>query len=69
MKTVYEVKKVDLSKVRNVDDYWERVNNAPIHYCNGTKELWEYCGGKLHRQRAGYSGIKGNIEYVAVRTR
>ena len=29
------------------------------------KELKEYCGGSLHRQRNGYAGINGNIEYVA----
>ena len=61
----YRVKKIDLSKVKNMDDYWKTVQNASVHYCKGLMELRDYCGGKLHRQRCGYSGINGNIEYVA----
>ena len=63
--TKYRVKKIDLTKAKNVDEYWVLVKNAPIKYCNGIAELREYCGGRLHRQRNGYSGINGNIEYVA----
>jgi hypothetical protein len=63
----YAVKKINLEKVKNVDDYWNQVNNATIKYCNGMEELKQYCGGKLHRQRHGYSGINGNIEYIAER--
>ena len=63
--TQYRVKKIDLTKAKNVDEYWVLVENAPIKYCNGIAELREYCGGHLHRQRNGYSGINGNIEYVA----
>ena len=67
--TTYEVKKINLSKVKNLDDYWREVKYAPVHYCKGVKELREYCGGKLHRQRCGYSGINGNIEYVAIKVK
>ena len=63
----YKVKKINLDKVDNLDDYWNEVKNASVKYCNGIKELTEYCGGKLHRQRNGYSGIIGNIEYVVER--
>ena len=63
--TQYRVKRIDLSNVKTMDDYWNAVNNAPIKYCNGIAELREYCGGQLHRHRHGYSGINGNIEYVA----
>ena len=69
------VKAVDSSRIRcevsvfvkNVDEYWNEVNKASIKYCNGIKELREYCGGNLHRQRNGFAGINGNIEYVAER--
>lgn len=61
----YKVKRINISKIKNVDEYWEAVNKATIHYCNGLKELREYCGGKLHRQRNGYTGTNGNIEYIA----
>lgn len=61
----YRVKRINISKIKDINDYWNAVKNATIHYCNGIEELREYCGGKLHRQRNGYSGINGNIEYVA----
>ena len=63
--TQYRVKRINLTNIKTSEDYWKAVQNATIHYCNGIKELAEYCGGKLHRQRNGYSGINGNIEYVA----
>ena len=63
----YEVKKIDMSKVKTMDEYWAGVRSAPVHYCKGLKELREYCGGKLHRERHGYAGVNGSIEYVAVR--
>ena len=63
----YKVKKINLSKVNNLDEYWDAVNKAQIKYCKGLKEVKEYCGGKLHRERNGYSGIIGDIEYVAIR--
>ena len=63
----YMVKKVDMSNVKNVDDYIKASNNATIKYCNGLNEVTEYCGGKLHRCRNGYAGFIGDIEYVAVK--
>ena len=63
----YAVKKINLSKINNLDEYWNAVNRAQIKYCKGLKEVKEYCGGKLHRERCGYAGIIGNIEYVAIR--
>ena len=63
--TKYMVKKINTSNVTDVKEYWEAVKQATIHYCNGLSELKEYCGGSLHRQRNGYSGTDGDIEYVA----
>ena len=65
--TTYRVKKINLDTAKTIEDYWKAVNAASIHYCNGLKELREFCGGRLHRGRKGYSGINGNIEYVAER--
>ena len=67
--TEYRVKRINLNNVQNTNDYWNAVNNATIHYCKGLKAVTEYCGGKLHRQRNGYAGINGNIEYVAEKIR
>lgn len=65
--TTYRVKKINLDTAKTIEGYWKAINAASIHYCNGLKELREFCGGKLHRRRNGYSGINGNIEYVAER--
>lgn len=65
MKNQYAVRRITLKPNMTMDEYWEAINNASIKYCNGLDEVWAYCGGKLHRQRHGYSGINGNIEYVA----
>lgn len=63
----YRVQKINLSYVKTMDEYYHAVNEAEIRYCNGLKEVEAYCGGKLHRQRNGYAGSNGNIEYVAER--
>ena len=63
--TQYRVKRINLKHVNTLDEYWKAVNAATVHYCNGLQELRDYCGGRLHRQRAGYAGINGDIEYVA----
>ena len=63
----YMVKKIDMSNVKNVDDYIKASSDATIKYCNSFKEVTEYCGGRLHRGRYGYSGINGDIEYTAVK--
>lgn len=65
MKTQYRVKRIILKPNMTIDDYWKAINEASVKYCNGIDELRRYCGGSLHKQRCGYSGINGNIEYVA----
>ena len=65
MKTQYKVVKIDLSKVNNHEDYWNEYNKSEVKYCNGLDEVTQYCGGKLKKERCGYSGIIGNIQYVA----
>ena len=64
----YVVKRIDLSKVNTTEEYWDAVKRGQVHYCNGLKEVWEFCGGRLHRERHGYAGRIGNIEYVAVKS-
>lgn len=63
----YRVKKINLTSVKTPDEYWEAVQKATVHYCHGLKELQAFCGGRLHRQRNGYAGANGQIEYVAER--
>lgn len=70
MKAIYEVKRIVLKPNMTVDEYWNAVKKATIKYCDGLDEVRKYCGGKLHRQRGGgYSGVNGNVEYVAMRVK
>ena len=63
--TVYAVKKIELKPGMTFTDRIVAFETAEKTYCKGMKEVEQYCGGKLHRGRAGYGGIKGNTEYVA----
>ena len=67
--TEYRVKKINLKNVNTLDEYWQAVNSAPVHYCKGIEELRAYCGGYLHRHRAGYAANYGDVEYIAEKVR
>ena len=63
----YAVKKINLGNTTDITSYLEEVEKAEVKYCKGLSEVWQYCGCKLRKERTGYSGIVGNIEYIAVR--
>ena len=48
-----------------VNDYAK----APLHYCNGIKELREAVGGKLHYSKNArcYMGVNNGMEYCAMK--
>ena len=60
MKT-YIVKRIDKTKSFKYNF------NSPFHYCNGIKELREYCGGSVHysKNAKSYFAYVGDIEYIA----
>ena len=63
----YKVRKIDLTNVRSFDDYMDVTRNATIRYCNGMRELKEYCGVRLYHQINNiYTGTSRdyNIEYI-----
>lgn len=64
---IYVVRKIKFEpgKMMTFHEYNEAYVNAERVYCKGMKEVEKFVGGKLHRCRAGYSGIIGNTEYVA----
>ena len=63
----YMVKCIKVYDGMTTEEHWKRVASAWPHYCKGLNEVWDYCGGRLHRGRCGYYGTIGDIEYVAVR--
>ena len=67
--SLYAVKKVDFNNIKGIDEYINACKEAPVKYCYSLKEVFAYCGAKLHKSRAGYSGFYNNIEYTALRIR
>lgn len=65
--TRYAIRKIDLNKIKTVDDYNLELQNANIKYCDGLKEVENYCEGRVHRQRGGYTSVNGNFEYIIER--
>ena len=64
----YEVQKVAFEKkTMDMNEYHRRLKEAEIKICHGLKEVWKFCGGKLHRERCGYSGIIGDYEYIVTK--
>ena len=66
---MYAVKKVDMNNIKGIDEYIKACKEAPVKHCYGLNEVFAYCGRKLHKSRAGYSGFYDNVEYTAVRIR
>ena len=62
----YKVIVIDTNVIRTPEEY-EAAMNGDGTICNGLNSVWDFCGGKLPRQRCGYAGCRGNIEYVAFR--
>lgn len=63
--TTYALYEIDHTKQMSVDEYNTILTGTPHHYFDKLKDAESFCGGKLHRGRVGYSGFKGNVEYVA----
>lgn len=63
--TTYALYVIDHTKPIPLDEYNAILTGKPHHYFDKLHHVFEFCGGKLHRGRIGYSGLKGNTEYVA----
>lgn len=51
----------------SAEEYEKAWNEATTIICNGLKEVWNECGGKLHRERHCYAGTDGIYEFIAKR--
>lgn len=58
----YRIVIIDHSKVKTLSD----IPKAQIgtKYIKGFRSVCEFLGGTPHRHNAGYSALKGNIEYI-----
>lgn len=63
----YFVRKIDTRNFKTLDDYWNCIENSVERYFNSMKEVQEYCGGKLHKERAGWCGFDGTYDYICTK--
>lgn len=63
----YALKVIYTKDIHNVAEYQKAIENARTLYFKGLQSVFDYCGGKLFRQRHGWSGSRGNIEYLCVK--
>lgn len=64
---IYRLRKVLLDCIGTVDEYNHMLNEAESMYFQTLREVKDYVGGKLHKQRSGYSGTDGKYDYVVER--
>ncbi len=53
--------------IRNGKYKGDRFLNTQVDCFFTLDDVWKHIGGRLKKQRFGYSGIKGNIEYTLTR--
>jgi len=67
MKNTYALKVIFTGNIHSIDEYTRAIENARTLYFEGLQSVFEYCGGKLFKQRHGWSGCRGSIEYLCVK--
>lgn len=63
----YALKVIYTGNIRSIEEYQKAIEDARTIYFDGLRSVFDYCGGKLFRQRHGWSGMRGNIEYLCVK--
>lgn len=63
--TTYALYVIDHSTPIPLDEYNAKLTGKPDQYFDKLRDVFAFCGGKLRRGRLGYSGLKGNTEYIA----
>lgn len=64
----YELKVIPyFSRPVTAEEYNRAWDEAKPIICHGLKEVWNECGGKLHKCRCGYEGTDFQFEYFARR--
>lgn len=68
MKNWYTITIIDYTKAKNltVDNIAQASHTI---YLQGFNKVCEYLGGRPYRQRAGWSAMKGNTEFLITRSK
>ena len=65
--TTYALYVIDHSTPMTIEEHNAKLREMPQYYFDKLRECEAFCGGKLHRGRTGYTALKGNTEYVAIK--
>ena len=63
----YKIIKIDTSKLNTPEEHWKAVESAKAYYIEGFKAVQAFCGGSLHKERCGYAGCIGDIEFIVTK--
>ena len=63
----YSIKKIDVYKIRTLDDYANAVDNAESVTVKGFQAVVDYIGAKPYKQRCGYACNTGRYDYIVMR--
>lgn len=65
--TTYALYVIDHTTPMTIDEYNAKLREMPQHYFDKLREAEAFYGIKLRRERCGFSVLKGNTEYVAIK--
>lgn len=63
----YSIKKIDVYKIRTLDDWANAYENAAPVIVNGFQAVIDYIGARPFKSRRGYSCNDGRYDYVVER--
>lgn len=66
MKNEYRITVVDYNKLNSLP-FTESMKASHNVYVRGFDKVVEYIGGRPFRQRAGWSAMRGNTEYIVTK--
>lgn len=65
--TAYALYILDLTQINTPEKHNEAMSKPPHRYFDKLRDVEDYIGAKLPRHGFGYSGTKGDTEYVALK--
>jgi hypothetical protein len=66
MKNTYKITIIDYNKLKKLT-FENSIQATSTIYKNGFAEVIAFLGGRPHKQRAGWTALKGNTEYIIQR--
>ena len=61
---MFVLKAINISDIKTPEEHNQRLSAASEHEFKTLKDAFDFCGFQLRRERAGYSGQRGDMEYI-----